>query len=99
MAGIVIAERTQGNIPVQMLLTGDNMISVVSKSKVGRKHDCSHDVEDFYEADPLLASELRKIKSPYEQMLPWVLSFIAQMWEEVEDLDPWYIVEDEDLDS
>ncbi len=95
----VIAERLQAGTPVQMVINGDNTISVVSKSKVGRKHDCSHDVENFYEADPLLASELRKIKSPYEQMLPWVLSFIAQMWEEAADLDPWYIVEDEDLDS
>lgn len=94
MAATVIAEKTQAGTPVQMLLTGDNMISVVEKKQTGRRRDGSHDVEDFYEADPLTAAELRKLSSPYEQMLPWVLSFIAQMWEEVEDLDPWYITDD-----
>lgn len=99
MAGKIIAEKTQAGTPVQMLLTGDNMISVVSKKRAGCKYDRSHDVVDFYEADPLTAAELRKLSSPYEQMLPWLMSFISQMWEEAADLDPWYIVEDEDLDS
>lgn len=99
MAATVIAEKTQAGTPVQMVINGDNTISVVSKGKVGCRRDKSHDVENFYEADPLLASELRKIKSPYEQMLPWVLSFISQMWEEAAEYDPWYIVEDEDVDA
>lgn len=91
----VIAEKSQAGTPVQMVLTGDNMISVVSKGKIGCRRDKSHDVENFYEVNPFMAEELRRMKSPYEQILPWLASFIAQMWDEAAEYDPWYIVEDE----
>ena len=75
------------------------MISVVSKKQVGRKLDTSHNVEEFYEVNPFMAEEMRHIRSPHEQLLPWLASFILQMWEEVEELDPWYIVEDEPAEA
>jgi len=95
----VIAERTQAGTPVVMVINSNNTISVLSKKQTGRKHDTSHDVEEFYETDPLLGAALKEISSPYEPMASWIASFIAQMWEECAELDPWYIVEDEDLDS
>jgi len=92
----LIAERVQDGIPVQMLLTGDNTISVVSKKKNGCKRDSSHDVEDFYTMNPFMADEIRQQRSPHE-VLPWLASFINQMWDEVADVDPWYIVEVEEI--
>ena len=94
MASNVIAERTQAGTPVVMVINSNNTISVLSKKQTGRKYDGSHNVEEFYEVNPMMAEEMRESSA-----LPWLASFIAQMWEEVEDLDPWYIIDEDEADA
>lgn len=91
----VIAERTVEGCPVQMVIEANGTISVLGKKQPGRRRDDSHDVNEFYEVNPGMAEELRGLSSPYASTLPWLAAFIAQMWEEVADLDPWYFQEEE----
>ena len=94
----VIAERTVEGCPVQMVVNTNNTISVLGKKRNGRRRDDSHDVDEFYEVNPGMAEELRGLSSPYDATLPWLASFVAQMWAEAADLDPWYFQEDEVLE-
>lgn len=94
----VIAERTVEGCPVQMVVNANNTISVLGKKRPNHKRDDSHDVDEFYELNPSMAEELRGLSSPYGATLPWLAAFIAQMWQEAAELDPWYCFEEEEIE-
>ena len=90
----VICEQTRNGVPVEMVMDAD-FITVRVKKQNGRRRDQDHDLNDFYEVEPYLVEEILERSSIFAPMSCFLQSFIQQVWEEAEDLDPWYI-EDED---
>jgi len=91
----VIAEKALDGHTVQMVINANDTISVSCKKQPGRRRDDSHDVDEFYLVNPGMAELLRGVTSPHnEATLPWLASFIAQMWNEAAEYDPWYFQEE-----
>jgi hypothetical protein len=100
MGTIAIAEKTQDGLPMVMVMNSQRMISIQSKKRTGRKRDYSHDLDDYYEANPLIAQEIFDRNSVYAPMSQELQAFVDEMWEMAEELDPWFItdpVEVEDM--
>ena len=98
MGTIAICERSQNGLPMVMVMNPKRMISIQSKKR-GKRYDYSHDLDEFGEANPLLAQEIFDRGGINAPMSDQLQSFVEDMWEMAQELDPWFItdpVEEED---
>ena len=93
-----ICEQTRNGVPVEMVMDAD-FITVRVKKQNGRKRDKDHDLNIFYEVEPYLREEILGRSSIFAPMSSFLQSFIQQVWEEAEELDPWYIENEDSVDD
>ena len=93
MGTIAIAERSQEGHPMVMVMNSQRMISIQSKKR-GKRYDYSHDLDEYGEANPLIAQEIfdrgGDLHAPMSEQLK---SFVEDMWDMAQELDPWYITD------
>jgi len=94
MGKIEICERSQDGHPMVMVMNSESMISILSKKR-GKRYDPGHDLLNFSSVNPLLAQEIfdRGGTETGIGMSPELESFVAEMWDLAEDLDPWFITD------
>jgi len=93
MGKIEVTERQHEGLPMVMLMDSNRMISIQSRKKNGRRRDSSHDLDEYYEVNPLIAQEIFERGSIHAPMSQELQAFIEDMWEMAEELDPWFITD------
>jgi len=86
-----ICEKEFNGIPVEMVMDcSEFLITVRCMKQGGKKREKEHDLDEFMEVEPYLAKEILERASAFSPMSGFLQSFVEQVWEEAEELDPWY---------